>query len=563
LILLITSIALPDLAYGQAENVPVTHPVYTFLKRMEVKGMIQCYHDAILPISRRQVAEFLSHVNERPAELTAAERGYLEDFLSEFQFDISHSIDGFQSLIDPGQPSVESSLGGIFSNREKYLYAYSDSVTSFFVNGLLTFEGRGITGDALGKQNAKYVQVGGRIRGTMLGHLGFYIQGTNAQFWGSRELLERDPVIGQSHALSVTNVNNFDFVEGYARYDVGIASVQIGRERVLWGNGFDMQMVLSDNTRVPDFVRVDAQYKSLKYTFMHAWLLGTRSNLTFALPSDTSRVFDEPVFADKYFAAHRLELSFPSLFDIGFQEMVIYSNRAPDLAYLNPITLIESAQRSRGERDNVMWAFDIQTHFLKNLELSGTMLYDDIHIPYLFTDKWFDRYAWQSEMFYADAFGIPDLTLILEYTRVEPFVFAHNRSRDDSYTSLGAILGPRIGSNSDSWLIRTDYLPARNLSFSLRVLLERHGANILDSNGTLIKNVGGDILQPHRGSDGETKKFLDGILFKTNKLQFVGTYQFINQMWLDALYEFDAIENITLGGREENHTFVLRMRLEF
>ena len=321
-------------------------------------------------------------------------------------------------------------------------------------------------------------------------------------------------------------------------------------------------MTLSDNVRVFDFIRADAQYKSLKYTFLHAWLNGTPGTVTFTLPSDTSAHFFEPVAADKYFAAHRLELSFPGLFDVGAQEMVIYSNRSPDLAYLNPITVIESAQRSRGERDNVFWAFDIQTHFLHNLELSATMLFDDIRFTQIFSRGWYNRYAWQAGMYYADAFSIANTNLMVEYTRVEPWVFAHNRSRDDSYTSLGAMLGPRIGPNADAWFIRFDYLPKRNLFFSARVSFERKGENIVDSLGHLIRNVGGDVLQPHRDSDPETKSFLDGMLLRTRRIELLATFEFINQMWFDAIFEFESIQNTSLDTWNDNNTLELRLRME-
>ena len=549
-------------AWGQSENVPATHPVYTFLKRMEVKGLIEQYHDAILPLSRREVAGFLTTIKSNDSTLTEAEKGWLHDYLSEFQYDISASTEGFHSLLSSSEPTTGAALGQIFSHREKFLYAYTDSSVSFFVNGLLDVDARRIAGDALGDAHAEFMQFGGRFRGTILGHLGYYLQGTNAQFWGSRELLGRDPLISQSHALTVTDAQNFDFGEGYFRYDSKIVSVQVGRERVLWGIGYDQKMTLSDNVRVFDFIRADAQYKSLKYTFLHAWLTGTTGTLTFSLPSDTSAHFVEPIAADKYFAAHRLELSFPRLFDIGAQEMVIYSNRSPDLAYLNPITVIESAQRSRGERDNVLWAFDIRTHFLRNMELSATILFDDIHFAQMFSSAWYNRYAWQAGMFYADAFSIPNTSLMVEYTRVEPWVFAHNRSRDDSYTSLGAILGPRIGPNADAWFIRYDFLPLRNLFFSARVSFERKGENVVDDQGHLLRNVGGDVLQPHRDSDPETKKFLDGILLRTRRIQLLGTYEFINQMWFDVNFEFESIENTSLDTWDDNNTLELRLRME-
>ncbi len=562
LFLLVLSFMWHTVAYGQAENVPAGHPVYAYLKRLEVKGLIERYRDVVLPLGRREVGELLTEVRGHRAKLSSAEQGWLDDFLAEFRYDIVGSMEGIHSLISSSEPSPGAALALEFANREKFLYAFADSNVSLFVNGLLDFDLRRITGDALDRQHAEYIQAGGRVRGTALGRIGYYFQATNAQFWGSRELLERDPQISQSYGIRTADAKNFDFSDGYVRYDGRFFSVQLGHERVLWGYGQDQKMVLSDNVRPFDFIRADVQYKAIKYTFLHAWLLGSESTIHFALPFDTSAEFSEPVIADKFFAGHRLELGFPGLFDFGFQEMYIYSNRSVDLAYLNPFILLESAQRARGERDNGLWAFDIKTHFIPGLELHGTMLYDDIHVPDFFSKKWYDKYAWQAGMVYADAFTIPNTTLMVEYTHVEPWVFGHERSRDNSYTSLGAILGPAMGPNADSWFIRMDFLPARNLFLSARVTIARKGGNVFDSLGTLVRNVGADALMPHRVTDSQTKAFLDGVLANSSRIEFLATYEFINQMWLDFRYGFDELENTARGGRKQNHQVGVRVRTE-
>ena len=548
---------------GQSENVPVFHPVYVFLKRMEVRGFIERYHDAILPLSRKEVAGFLEQVTTRREELTTAERGYLDDFLSEFQFDISGSLQGFHTLVNSEEPAFGEALAQTLSNKEKYLYAYSDTNLSFFVNGLLTGDVRRISGDALGSDHSEFIQFGGRIRGTIYNKIGYYLQGTNAQFWGSRELLERDRFISQIHNIVVTDAKNFDMSEGYLRYDGGVISAQVGTERLLWGTGYDQQMVISDNIPPFPFIRMDAQYKSLKYTFIHGWLLGTTGQVVFSLPSDTSTLFVEPTNADKYIAAHRLEFSFPGLFDIGGQEMVIYSNRSVDLAYLTPLIVLESAQRARGERDNTLWAFDMQTHFMPGLELSGTLLMDDIHFSDFFKNKYYNKNAYQAGLYVTDPFLFSNLGLRIQWTRVQPYVFAHDRSRDDNYSTLGRILGPDIGPNADEWFVRAEYLPLRNLQASLSVTLERKGNNIVDSTGRLIKNVGGDFLQPHRPADPLEVTFLDGILVRTRKVDFITTYEIRNQIWLDVWYEHESIENTSSHSTVTDNTYGGRIRMEF
>ena len=530
-----------------------------FLKRMELKGVIQHYHDAVLPLSRREVAGFLTRIKASEHELTSVDRDILGDYLVEFQYDIGGTTDQYYSFLDFPDTSIGSISGSFLSEKEKFLYAYADSNTSFFVDGLLTLDARRHSGDTLDGAHAEFVQFGGRIRGTVYHRIGYYLQGTNAQFWGSRELLGRDKQISQAYTLGILNAKNFDVVEGYVRYDADILSLQVGRERTLWGNGYGDKLTLSDSIRVFDFIRADAQYKSLKYTFLHGWLLGKKTNLVY----DTTNHFVEPVVADKYFAAHRLEFSFPAVFDIGFQEMAIYSNRSVDLAYLNPVTLIESAQRSREERDNVFWEFDVQLHRWNNFELQASILFDDINFPKWGSNSWENRYAYQIGAMVVDPLQISNTAVAAEYTRIEPYTFSHNRSRDNDYGSLGRFLGHHIGPNADSWYFRVDCQPTRKLRTSVDVEIVREGNNIYDASGNLVKNVGGDYLVPHRTIDSEQKEFLGGDFVKTYISKISLAYEMVNEVFVDFHYEYRQRNDSELRTLTTDHDIGIALRVDF
>ncbi|MGA9117089.1 MAG: capsule assembly Wzi family protein [Bacteroidota bacterium] len=544
--------------WAQAENVPATHPVYPFLKRLEVRGLIGRYFDHVLPLSRREVARLLEEAEGRRGELTGVEAEYLEDLRSEFRFDRTGSLEGVEILLgESGGGSPDP-----WTRRERFLWAGADSTASFFANGLLDLDARTSRESGSGFRNAAFVQFGARARGTIGERLGYFLEATNAQFWGSRELLGEDPAVRQSYALGTMDAQNFDFTEGYLRYDGGPVSVQAGRERVMWGSGYDQKMTLSDNVRVFDFLRGDARFGVFRYTFLHAWLLGRRETLAFSLPPDSSTVFTEPVVADKYFAGHRAEISLPGVLDAGAQEMVIYSNRAPDMAYLNPLVLIESAQRSREERDNVFWAFDVQVHAVRGLEAAFVMLMDDIHLADFFSDEWRNRYGYQAGIMLADPLTPADMSVALEYTRIEPWVFAHNRSRENDYGSMGRGLGPRIGPNADSWFLRLDWQPRRNLFSQAVVFHIREGENILDAQGNLIRNVGGDPLQPHRETDPPNKRFLDGMLVKTLRLEFSVSWEPVHQVWCSLRYGYERRRNTLRETTSASHLLRMGLRAE-
>jgi len=525
-----------SVVYPQAENVPVSNPIYLFMKRMELEGVLPEYPDGILPLSRREISEYLAGINERKDQLSDVERRLLEEYNVEFHHDISGFISGMNLPRDTSDHPVGPMPRRIQTRPQSYLYHYGDTNVSLFIEGLFTLDARGSVHRGADRRYVGFLQFGGRIRGSIGRGLGYYLQGTNAQFWGDRVILQQDKLLGQSFELNDVGVRNFDFVEGYVRYDAGIVSIQVGRERLLWGNGYGDKLILSDNPRVFDFIRLDAHYKTIKYTFLHAWLLGGKSNLLFTLSSDTLSTFTEPVVADKYFAGHRLEVTIPSYLTVGFQEVVIYSNRAPDLAYLNPVTLIESAQRSREERDNVLWAFDVQTHFLTNIELQGTVLFDDINFTRWGTNDIQNKYAFQLGTMVVGPGILRNTSMAVEYTRIEPYTFSHARSRNDNYGSSGRILGHRLGPNADSWFVRLDHIFSHKVRSTISYEVGRRGDNVYDSSGALIINSGGDFLQPHRPGDPAEKRFLAGDVVYIHNMELFITYEIVNEVFFDIRY---------------------------
>jgi hypothetical protein len=116
------------------------------------------------------------------------------------------------------------------------------------------------------------------------------------------------------------------------------------------------------------------------------------------------------------------------------------------------------------------------------------------------------------------------------------------------YTSSGNLLGSRIGPNAESWSLRFQAFPLRNLMVSGGVLYGRKGSNVTDSTGLIVQNVGGDFRYHHRTIDPENAPFLDGLLTITRQADLSATYEIIHQCWIDTrvLVENEAV---TLIGR--------------
>jgi hypothetical protein len=98
----------------------------------------------------------------------------------------------------------------------------------------------------------------------------------------------------------------------------------------------------------------------------------------------------------------------------------------------------------------------------------------------------------------------------VEYQRIEPYVFTH-RINGTNFTNQGYALGTFTYPNSELFFTEFNYRFNYRCSASLGFLYGIHGANPINSDGS-VKNIGGDIALGHRTFDSETVHFLDGDL---------------------------------------------------
>jgi hypothetical protein len=541
-------------AFSQLENVPVTNPVYDFLKRMEVKKIISGYYSVVLPISREEVAGFLAEIERHRDDLSPTDQGILDDLKVEFGPDMGLGTANEVSLLS-GESSFSERFGQIFSEKEKYLYTYRDTSNSFYLSGLgfaNVHYGRGDTWDRRGF----FTWISGpRFRGTWRNRLGYFLQVTYWNTQGNRAFASSFPEYQRSSKFQ-RGQQSFEVTEGYLRVAAGPLDIQVGRERFLWGKGYNSKLIVSDNASVMDFARVDATIGRFRYTFFHTWLLGqeklTRNPYSGYLDSSI-----EP----KYLAANRIELSVPKKFNVGLGEAVIYSRRSIDLAYLNPVNFFKTIEPEFHNRDNALVTGDFSIFPASNWEVYGGILVDDIEWGKLGSDYFGNKIAYNLGFSYIEPADIKDTDVTFEYTKIDPYVYTHVTA-ENSYTHDQRILGDPLGPNSESLWLRWSYRPTNRIRVSLEAARQRHGDNIYDSNGNLVKNVGGDVLYGKRLIDSNDSPFLDGILLKTYRVALKGVYEFVNEWFVDVQYEYRSQKNVALGRTSNDHLVFFQIRFD-
>lgn len=553
--ILLFFVALSFVSNAQIETVPLHNGVYTFLKEMKVKGVLDYIKEDDPVISRFEVIKYLKEIEESWAELSSTEK----DFLIKYKIEFLDELNPLEStqLFNPDSSFVDE-LPEVFSQKVKYLSAYKEAENNIFFEGLGHFY-HGQKFSPGSTNNANLYDIGFRIRGTVFNHLGYNLSVIKGGVSGNNELAEiTEPRLLTNFKWleAGENIGNYDFTYGYLKYhtnpmdDMDI-SFQVGREDITFGYGYGSKLVISGDNPTLDFLKFNFDYGIVHFTSIHASTVGEFSR------NRTDRF-------TKYIALNRLKLSFKNLFDIGIGETMIYSGRGLELGYLSPVTFYKFIEMEIQDRDNGNLFFDMQTKFLNNFELQATFLLDENILSNLGElDKFTNKTAYQLGAFWYNPLSINDLSLLIEYTKIRPYVYTHIDPKN-SYTSYGVNLGHRIGPNADEILLKTTYNFSDWLRFFGEYRFMREGNNTYDDQGNLIKNVGGDMFLSHPPVvENEIALFLDGERLNTSFYSIGFRIEPVREFYFDIIYNYISENNLTKNFSDDFSYGIIKFTLEY
>ncbi|MCX7798253.1 MAG: capsule assembly Wzi family protein [Melioribacter sp.] len=540
---------------AQQENVPLDNNVYTFLKEMKVKKIINNIHDDNPNMSRTEVKKLLKEIDSKINLLSVTEKKLLRKFQDEFYDELADSTNTMQFL---GQSqNFSKNVLDIFSDKIKHLFAYREEKVNLYLEML----GRALHGQTIKPSfnNSGLLDIGFRLRGTLFDNLGYNLTVQKGAVTGSvNNATIFDPRLKYNFKFyeNVENVSNYDFTEGYLRYftqpiDNMDLSFQIGREKIKLGYGYGDKLVLSGNHPYLDFIRMNFKYGIISFSSLHATTVGEFHE-------------DRSLNYTKFYAYNKMKFSFKDFFEVGIGEAIIYTGRGIDLAYLNPFAFYKFEEMSLQDRDNGVLFLDFQSDCIKNLEIQATFFLDENILSHLQDlELYSNKTAYQIGAFWYTPFSINDLSIILEYTKIRPYVYSHINPKN-SYTAHSELLGHRIGPNADELYSRISY----NLNERLRINFEyqhiRSGENLYDALGNLVFNAGGDALVAYRdGIDAKHIKFLDGERINHDIFTLNLRYEPFRECYFDLVYNYTIEKNITKEKKNYNNFAYLKMTLEF
>lgn len=555
LFLLLLFIFLSSTFFAQQENVPIDHDIYTFLKEMKVKKVLDFIHDDNPIMSRAEIRKHLEEIQAKYDLLSVTERKLLKKYQDEFYDNLKDSTNSMQFL--GSQAGYSKNYWDIFSNKLKYIYAYREDKANLYLEMI----GRALHGQYFRPSinNSDLLDIGFRLRGTLFEKLGYNLTVQKGAVIGSQNIATTfDPRLRYNFKFyeNIENISNYDFTEGYLRYytepikNMGLA-FQIGREKIKLGYGYGSRLVLSGDHPYLDFIRMDFNYGIISFSSLHATTVGEFHE-------------DRSLNYTKFYAYNKLKFIFKDLFEAGIGEAIIYTGRGIDLAYLNPFAFYKFEEMSLQDRDNGVLFLDFQSKFLKNIELQATFFLDENILSHLQDlELYSNKTAYQIGAFWYSPLSISNLSFILEYTKIRPYVYSHSNLKN-SYTAHSELLGHRIGPNADEIYTKISYNFSEKLRSNIEYQHIRSGENIYDGLGNLVFNAGGDALVPFReGIDPQHIKFLDGERINKDFFTLSIRYEPFREIFFDLNYYYLIEKNLTKGKSIYSNYAMLKMTLEF
>lgn len=508
--------------FAQVENVPANSLVYNFLEHLYTKGALSNYDITILPLSVKDIQNLLDSVTAE--KLSAVELDQLNNYKSKYNYYLNSSEYTLQK--------INSTLNYDYPLS---VYRYKDSSVSFNVFPQLEFS---YINSA--SKSASLLLYGLNITGGYSDWLGYNISFSNGNVFGNSIAAQSDNRVKQSFTFNDTKINYFDNTSGYIKIKNDFADLQIGRERILWGNSTNFRMFLSDNPPLFDFVKAGFHYKNLRYDYIHSWLVSPREIVRIDTIS-----YDIKKKMPKYSALSRFSYN-TNDFKFGFSQMIIYGDRPFELSYLNPFLLWESAQRSQNDLDNSFWGFDASLKIIDGIKISANIIIDDINFDKYLKGKW-NNVSNAGVLQFSGEFTIPIIisnsTLFLDYIIVRPYMFSHyGINQVLAYTSNSYLLSEDIQPNSLLFSASfTNYL-SKNLQASVRFKYIIHGRNTYDEQGRIIKNYGGNVFEHFTANDSENAYLLAGDKEKKSEFSIKLSYQLKQNLYLDGIFNYETQE---------------------
>jgi hypothetical protein len=491
------------------------NPVYKYLSRQAQKGNIE-YNDLIQPISRRDIAAYLTTLQAMQESLSSREQkelAFYQQEFSEFNEDFADTTTFFKK--DQ-------------YNRWRFL---SVKTKDFFLRGdpALTFE----TYQGGGK-NVFRTATGLTFWGHAGKHIGyqFYFQDITDKGDGIDSLHRFTPETGIIRTANIkygAKTVNYSNFRGSISYSWKNGSVSVGQDQMTWGYGQMGKVVLSDKAPAYPQIRFDYQpLKWLRFNYMYAFLNSAviDSAKTYNKGNDLFGT-DREVYASKYFVSHTLTFLPTKGLTLSVGESMIMSDSF-EAGYLIPIMFFKAYDQYHSRYrlstgSNGQFFFNVSSrNFIPKTHLYASLFIDEIRTGSIFNkEKSRNQLGYTIGATRTDV-GLQYLTLGAEYTRINPYVY-NNLIPAQTYTNQSYLLGDWMGQNADRIVAWATYNPIPRLTTTVQFNYIRKGAD-------------GDLFDQY-WAEPQAKLLEEGPVETQKQFLIQANYELIHKLYLKTSYQ--------------------------
>lgn len=485
---------------------------------MEARGWFDSYELRVRPVPRDKLADIIEQIYTRasndPERLSQTEWRMLEQLMSDFSDELQDRP-AFPKRI-PNEPhllTIREDVGTVFFDLLGQQAIVSNRGQQFDPDQLIS-----------------ETTLGGQFRGHLGKRIGFFAEARNSLTRGEdRDPDDEnfDPSQGSPVVISGSNVFR-DRATAYGVWEKPWIRLEAGRDEFDWGPAYHGGVTVTQNAPPADLVRLGVRFKRFKFSYMHAWL---RTPL-----------------GPKYLAAHRLDVTLLRGLYVGASETVVYGNRSVELAYLNPLMLYHVAEHHLGDLDNNGLSVDATFTRIPNVTLYAEWFIDDMTSTASWRHYFGNKFAWVVGGLWADPFNLRNLDLRLEYSRISPYVYAHNDSIN-IYTHYDKIIGHWLGPNSDTIFLELGWQLSRD--FRIEAFTEH------------IRDGEGEANTVWRPESGDRKDFLTGIVETQNLFGLRVVDQIRRDCFVALSYTYRDTQNLGLQPGADSYDHLVRFQLSF
>lgn len=504
--------------------VPLDSWVYPAISRLET---LQAFEGNItiatntLPLTRFEVASLmdtaLSNLQKGKIELKQADLLLMEKLVKEFQKELS-ALD-----LDNFAPESTLKIEPYFTQKIDLLYPENINLEKL---NLLSELGAKIS--ATTSENATlYLDVLGYTEGPPS------FQAQIKQAYINLNL--------PSFKIAISD--NVSFLPD----DIGISdfSLQVGRDYMKWGPGYQGNLILSDNPPAFDMFKYSGTIDLNKSG-------ESMAKINF---SKFFSLLDTLDGQNRYFSGQRLEYKPIDALTLGLSETVIISEGSSILFY-NPLPFIPPyyatwwiASMLSPQEVNCNVSVDMELNFYPGIKLYGEWMADD----FIFSPEenpYPSRTGFLAGAYFADPLDTGNTDFRIEYTHINNYVYFPTRPWQD-YLYQGEYMGHPLGPDADQLYLELTHRLSDKFNLSLSYNHERHGEG----------QTG--IPLPSDPVIANENIFLSGIIEKQQAYQVQLSYTISPQWEISAGITRENINNKDNNiGANENNTY-MQMELEY